>query len=48
MTNLICYGCNTQFKLPSEDIFYNGKFFHKKCDPIPNVVSLGIVQNEGN
>jgi len=45
MTNLICNTCDTEFELSTGGIFYDGKFFHKKCDPFPNIKCLGIVSN---
>ncbi len=37
MSSRVCHGCNHEFELCDGDIVYDGKFFHKKCDPVPDV-----------
>ena len=46
LTKHICYRCNNKFELTRGDIFYDGSFYHKKCDPNPYVESLGIVSKK--
>ena len=42
MSKQICHKCNHEFELYTGDIFYGGKFFHKKCDPLPNADAMGM------
>jgi len=31
--------------LSAGDVFYDCKFYHKKCDPLPDAKCLGVVPN---
>ena len=45
LSNRICHACNHEIVLSTGDIFYDGKFFHEKCDPLPNIRCLGGLSN---
>ena len=46
MSNFLCNGCNRKLNLSEGDIFYDGKLYHKTCDPVPDIVCVGIVKNQ--
>ncbi|MEX0862516.1 hypothetical protein [Nitrosopumilus sp.] len=47
MSSFECGVCKNKFELSEECILYDSRFFHKKCDPRPDIPCFGIISKKG-